>query len=93
MNDGPVFFVGDIQGCARELELLLERAGFHPNTHRLIPVGDTINRGPDATEVLDRLEQARAEPILGNHERALIHILYSGYLPPGRTTLAPPTPS
>ncbi|MEE8435843.1 MAG: metallophosphoesterase, partial [bacterium] len=82
MDDRPVFFVGDIQGCARELELLLERAGFRPKAHRLIPVGDTINRGPDAPGVLDRLEQAGAEPILGNHERALIDILYSGYVPP-----------
>lgn len=82
MDDRPVFFVGDIHGCAIELELLLERAGFRPATHRLLPVGDTINRGPDAPGVLDRLEQAAAEPILGNHERALIEIHYSGYVPP-----------
>ena len=82
MDDRPVFFVGDIQGCALELDLLLERAGFRPETHRLVPVGDTINRGPDAPGVLDRLEQAAAEPILGNHERALIDIHYSEYVPP-----------
>lgn len=82
MNERPIFFVGDIQGCALELELLLERAGFRPGAHRLIPLGDTINRGPDAPGVLDRLEQAGAEPILGNHERALIDILYSGTVPP-----------
>ena len=82
MNDRPVFFVGDIQGCARELELLLERAGFRKDAHRLIPVGDTINRGPDAPGVLDMLDRARAEPILGNHERALIAIHYSGDVPP-----------
>lgn len=81
MDDRPVLFVGDIQGCAIELELLLERAGFRPNAHRLIPVGDTINRGPDAPGVLERLNQAGAEPILGNHELALIDILKTGKLP------------
>ena len=75
MSQGAdIFFVGDIQGCAEELALLLTRAEFVPGLHRLIPLGDTVNRGPDAPGVLRLLELAGAEPIQGNHERALLRI-------------------
>ncbi len=80
-DDRPILFVGDIQGCVRELELLLERAGFVPGRHRLLPVGDAINRGPDSPAVLDVLARAGAEPILGNHERALLEIRRTGAVP------------
>jgi bis(5'-nucleosyl)-tetraphosphatase (symmetrical) len=74
MSGEPILFVGDIQGCSSELALLLDRAGFRPGRHRLIPVGDTINRGPDAPGVLRQLREAQAEPILGNHERHLLAV-------------------
>lgn len=81
VDERPILFVGDIQGCARELALLLEQAGFTPGVHRLLPVGDTINRGPDAAGVMTLLEDAGAEPILGNHERALLEIHQGGDIP------------
>ncbi|HKI98895.1 MAG TPA: metallophosphoesterase [bacterium] len=77
----PILFVGDIQGCVRELDALLARAGFRPGEHRLLPVGDTINRGPDAVGVLERLRACGAEPILGNHERGLLEIWRTGHAP------------
>jgi hypothetical protein len=77
----PILFVGDIQGCARELALLLRRAEFEVGRHRLLPVGDTINRGPDAPAVLDLLREHRAEPIQGNHERGLLEIVQRGVVP------------
>lgn len=80
-DDRPILFVGDIQGCARELELLLERAGFRPGRHRLLPLGDVINRGPDSPGALRLLEEAGAEPILGNHELGLLEIRSSGRVP------------
>ncbi len=70
----PVLFVGDIHGCAAELETLLAKAGFSPQSRRLIPVGDMFNRGPDSPRVLRLLQQAKAEPILGNHEHSLLYI-------------------
>jgi bis(5'-nucleosyl)-tetraphosphatase (symmetrical) len=72
MKAKPILFVGDIQGCAEELHALLKHARFRPGRHRLIPVGDTVNRGPDAPGVLRLLREAEAEPILGNHE---LHVL------------------
>jgi bis(5'-nucleosyl)-tetraphosphatase (symmetrical) len=71
----PILFVGDIQGCAEELRRLLKASGFKTGRHRLIPVGDTINRGPDAPGVLRALREAGAEPILGNHERHVLAVV------------------
>jgi len=78
----PILFVGDIQGCAEELEALLRVSGYQKGVHRLIPLGDMVNRGPDALGVLRLLEEHGAEPILGNHELALLEIL-RGAEPPG----------
>jgi bis(5'-nucleosyl)-tetraphosphatase (symmetrical) len=71
-TDPPILFVGDIQGCAEPLARLLERVRFDPARHVLIPLGDTVNRGPDAAGVLRLLRETKAQPILGNHERALL---------------------
>jgi len=79
--DAPILFVGDIQGCADELALLLERERFDPARHLLIPLGDTVNRGPDASGVLRLLREAGARPIAGNHERALLKLGQGGELP------------
>ncbi len=68
----PILFIGDIQGCSGELAELLLAAGFEPGRHRLIPAGDTINRGPDAPGVLRQLREHGAEPIVGNHELAFM---------------------
>jgi bis(5'-nucleosyl)-tetraphosphatase (symmetrical) len=73
-DDAEILFVGDIQGCARELARLLDRAGFNPAKHRLLPLGDTINRGPDAAGVLRLLQETHALPIVGNHERRLLEL-------------------
>ena len=73
-----ILFIGDIQGCAAELRNLLEAAAFRPGEHRLLPIGDTVNRGPDASGVLRLLRDNGAEPIQGNHERNLLHRAANG---------------
>lgn len=79
--DAPILFVGDIQGCAEDLARLLERARFDPGRHLLIPLGDTINRGPDAPGVLRLLRESGARPIQGNHERAMLNLAPDTDLP------------
>jgi bis(5'-nucleosyl)-tetraphosphatase (symmetrical) len=69
-----ILFVGDIQGCREPLERLLREAGYEPDRHRLVPVGDTVNRGPDSAGTLALLRRLGAEPILGNHEHRLLTI-------------------
>ena len=60
--------VGDIQGCAPELEDLLAAIRFDPGTDELVCVGDLVNRGPDSVGVLRLLDEIGARSVLGNHE-------------------------
>jgi len=85
-----ILFVGDIQGCLDPLERLLRAAGFNPDRHRLIPLGDTINRGPDNVGVLRLLRDLGAEPILGNHETKLLEVLDHGLDPDWLTRRSAP---
>jgi bis(5'-nucleosyl)-tetraphosphatase (symmetrical) len=66
------FVVGDVQGCALELEDLLDRSGFDPGRHRLASVGDLINRGPSSKAVLELAERLEALVVVGNHEDGLL---------------------
>jgi bis(5'-nucleosyl)-tetraphosphatase (symmetrical) len=74
----PVF-VGDVQGCADELDELLarveERAGAELE---LWSVGDLVNRGPASLRALERMrglaEAGRARVVLGNHDLSLVRV-------------------
>ena len=49
-------FVGDVQGCADELESLLQRAeSAFGDRFELWLVGDLVNRGPESLRVLSRV--------------------------------------
>jgi protein phosphatase len=73
---GPFDIVGDIHGCASELESLLGRLGYvdgtHPEGRRAVFVGDLVDRGPDSPGVLRRvMSMVRSGDALcvpGNHE-------------------------
>jgi bis(5'-nucleosyl)-tetraphosphatase (symmetrical) len=70
-------FVGDVQGCADELDELLDRARLRFGAgFELWVVGDLVNRGPDNLRALRRVrelvEASRAQYVLGNHEIGLI---------------------
>ncbi len=70
--------VGDIHGCSRALDTLLEAIG--PQQDDLfIPLGDYVDRGPDSRGVLDRLLELEASctvrPIFGNHEEMMLGVL------------------
>lgn len=63
--------VGDVHGCRRELEQLLDRVGFSSGD-RLVLVGDLIARGPDTPGVLDIARRTGALIVRGNHEQKLL---------------------
>lgn len=72
----PVF-VGDVQGCADELDELLGLVeARHGSDFELWCVGDLVNRGPASLRVLRRVrelaEAGRARAVLGNHDLALL---------------------
>ena len=63
--------IGDIHGCAEELDDLLQLVQLKPDD-RVIAVGDLIAKGPRNREVLDRfIDDSRFSSVIGNHDRAL----------------------
>ena len=71
-------FVGDIQGCADELEEILARARREfGRDYELWSVGDVVNRGPKSHPALARVrehvEAGRGQLVLGNHEQSSLN--------------------
>jgi serine/threonine protein phosphatase 1 len=70
---GRIFAIGDIHGCARELEVLVESLRL-ARGDTIAFVGDYIDRGPDSRRVIDllldlgRRDDVRAVFLRGNHE-------------------------
>lgn len=67
-------FIGDVQGCADELEDLLRALPYDPARHRLFFAGDLVNRGPASARTLRRVIELRAESVLGNHDLHLLAV-------------------
>lgn len=79
------FAIGDVQGCAAELALLLERIEAASPRARLVFVGDLVNRGPESLRTLRQVMALgeRARVVLGNHDLHLLAVS-QGIRPPGR---------
>lgn len=73
MPDRPTCVIGDVHGCIRQLQNLLPKI---PRDHRVILVGDYVDRGENSADVL-RLIQNRPEFIClkGNHEDMMLNFL------------------
>lgn len=69
---GRRIFVGDVQGCALELERLLSEVRFAEGEDRLLCVGDLVNKGPASAAAVRLARDLAATSVLGNHE---IHLL------------------
>ena len=78
-----ILLVGDIQGCDDSLAHLLAEAGFSASRHRLVALGDLVNRGPSSLAVLRRLRamEGAAEVVLGNHDLHLLAVAFGARRP------------
>ena len=87
-DSGPFDFIGDVHGCADELETLLAQLGYapnpngafvHPQRRKAVYVGDICDRGPrnpDAWRiVLDMLDADSALWVPGNHDNKFMRHL------------------
>lgn len=61
-------FVGDVHGCADELDDLLAALSYDPAAHDLWFVGDLVNRGPESLRAVRRVRQLGAGCVVGNHD-------------------------
>ena len=87
-DHGPFDIVGDVHGCADELEALLALLGYspgddgawrHPAGRRLVFLGDLVDRGPRVPDVL-RIAMATVGAgaglcVPGNHDAKLVRAL------------------
>jgi bis(5'-nucleosyl)-tetraphosphatase (symmetrical) len=64
-------FIGDVQGCARQLDALLIAVGLR-SSDQVFLAGDLVNRGPDSLGVLRRARGLGARAVLGNHDVELL---------------------
>ncbi|WP_287160981.1 polynucleotide kinase-phosphatase [Mesorhizobium sp.] len=90
-DHGPFDIIGDVHGCADELQILLSRLGYRvawsedrddrtvavtpPDGRKIVFVGDLVDRGPNAPDVLrmamSMVAAGTAYCVQGNHERKL----------------------
>lgn len=77
LND-KIFVIGDIHGCAEELQLLLDKIPLTPQS-RIVFVGDYIDRGENSKEVINIIlnlqNYYKVTTIMGNHEAMFLDFL------------------
>lgn len=84
---GRDFVVGDLHGCKKDLDRLLQLVEFNRAVDRLISVGDLVDRGPQSLECLLLLKAPWFHAVMGNHEQLLL-----SYFRPWLDTGSAPNP-
>lgn len=67
-----VFVIGDVHGCLNELNALINKIQYNPQTDYIILAGDLVAKGPDSLGVIRRAKQLGARCVRGNHDDKVI---------------------
>jgi serine/threonine protein phosphatase 1 len=75
-----IFAIGDIHGCLGKLRQLIQNINADPENDTIVFIGDYIDRGSAAREVVDYVIKVKAEYkkvvcLLGNHEYMFLRYL------------------
>src|SRR5690606_15716878 len=68
------YFIGDVHGCFRTLERLLEKVAWSKREDRIFFTGDLVNGGPESAAVLRWARENAAGTVLGNHDLHLLAV-------------------
>ena len=64
-----MYVIGDVHGCARTLERLLDKI---PDDRQIFSTGDLIDRGPDSRGVISLCIERGIQSVMGNHEHMFL---------------------
>ncbi len=83
------YAIGDIQGCLRQFDALLEKLNFSA-LDELWLAGDLINRGPESLQLLRRVKalSSQCQIVLGTHDLHFLAILFGGHKAGAKDTFA-----
>ena len=80
INCEDLFVIGDVHGCAQELETLLEELPLRAAS-AIVFLGDYIDRGPNSRQVIELIMDLSLVhdvfPLMGNHESLLLDFIDS----------------
>lgn len=73
-NNMSTYFIGDIHGCYKNLQTILNNIQFNSNIDMLYLTGDLVARGPHSLKVLRWVKNLshNVKTVLGNHD---LHLL------------------
>lgn len=78
MGTNKLFAIGDIHGCAEELQGLLDNLPYDSDS-TIVFLGDYVDRGPNSKKVIDIIidlkQKCNVITLMGNHEAMMIDFL------------------